>query len=51
MFVSLVNNSQIASVLAGLNQLNKMHLRTLLVCSEIIYISSEKVCDLFLQDF
>ena len=29
-----------------------MHLRTRLVCSEIIYISGfEKVRDLFLQDF
>ena len=28
-----------------------MHLRTYLVCFEIIPISSEKVCDIFLQDF
>ena len=28
-----------------------MHLRTRLVCSEIIYISFEKVRDIFLQDF
>ena len=28
-----------------------MHLRTYLVCFEIIAISSEKVCDIFLQDF
>ena len=28
-----------------------MHLRTRLVCSEIIYIYFEKVRDLFLQDF
>ena len=27
-----------------------MHLRTRLVCSEIIYISSEKVRDILLQD-
>ena len=50
MFVSLVN-SQIASVLTGLNQLNLVHLRTHLVCSEIIYTSSEKVHDLFLKFF
>ena len=35
MFVSLVN-SQIASVRMGLNQLNKMHLRTRVVCSETL---------------
>ena len=28
-----------------------MHLRARLVCSEIIYISFEKVRDIFLQDF
>ena len=28
-----------------------IHLRTRLVCSEIIYISFEKVRDIFLQDF
>ena len=28
-----------------------MHLRTRLVCSEIIYISFEKVRDIFLHDF
>ena len=33
------------------NKLNQMHLRTYLVCFEIIPISSEKVCDIFLQDF
>ena len=35
----------IASVRTGLNQ------RTRLVCSAIIYISFEKVRDIFLQDF
>ena len=48
MFVSQVN-LQIASVCMGVNQ--NVHLRTLLVCSEIIYISFEKVCDIFLEDF
>ena len=42
-------NSQIASVCTGLNQL--MHLRTRLVCSEIIKKTSENVHDIFLQDF
>ena len=28
-----------------------MHLRTCLVCFEIIYVSFETVCDIFLQDF
>ena len=47
MFVSSVN-SQIASVHMGLN-----HLCTYarLVCSEIIYISFEKVHIIFLHDF
>ena len=48
MFVSQVN-LQIASVCTGVNQ--NEHLRTLLVCSEIIYISFENVCDIFLEDF
>ena len=41
-------NSQIASVLTGLNY---MHLRTHLVFCEIIYISFEKVRNIFLKDF
>ena len=46
---SLVN-SQIASLRTGPNQL--MHLRTRLVCSEIIKKkTSENVRDIFLQDF
>ena len=41
-------NSQIASVLTGLNY---MHLRTHLGFCEIIYISFEKVRNIFLKDF
>ena len=41
----------IASVRTGqLNQLHEIHLRTRLVCSEIIYTSFEKVRDIFFQD-
>ena len=48
---SVLVNSQIASALTGLNQLNLIHWRTRLVWSEIIYISFEKVRHIFLQDF
>ena len=44
----------IASVRTGPDRTKSaalIHLRTRLVCSEIIYISFEKVCDIFLQDF
>ena len=37
-------NSQIASVITGLNII-------VIVCSKIIYISFEKVRNIFLQDF
>ena len=48
MFVSLVK-SQIASVRTGLNQL--CTLEVVWFFSEIIYISFEKVRDIFLKNF
>ena len=44
-------SSKFANCKCTLGTKSVMHLRTLLACSEIIYISFEKVRDIFLQDF
>ena len=53
-FVSLVN-SQVLLIYCGCTHRTKsaalIHFRTRWVCSEIIYISFEKVRDIFLQNF